>query len=727
MADHDQKVDKKMGQNDKNLIQDVAMEVKDKDKSKTQSQEDIEAKIEEGYIKLKGDINSRLTPLLQALTEAGVDGGLIASVEKEIHTNSRMLFFNRVMNSDINDMEEIRKLVQKESLQYLKPLFEDGEIDHDDIKISSNLSKNDFEQYLLDNVLEKQNVIEEYKEIETSKVYDFENKEFEKVFGKENGSTDYDKLKDVEKKYVQLIDKNMKNIDSLIKQADSDDPEIAKRAQMILSITGSTIQNGTIDKAFEDVDYTKKIDMLHSIYLLGRLYTETGDPFVNNLLVTCSDIIGIEGLVTEDENGKTIFNFDKIEKVAAENSIELIKSSEKVMDETFWIQGFENYGDSLDFMVDTVIGTRRSEMKDVIGSVYNELGDGSISLEDAQKKCEELFSSNIDAANVALEQLIVYMPKEPSKSQLDLYNFATQKILSQYVNAPKGYKIDSFAMSAITNSMKYVLKEGIDKLNPETLELFNQVIEKNKGIILDPTKGINPSFIEKYEELEKIIRGDEELQFIVSPEYLEELDRQDAEREAQEREAQERDVTQITLEQKKNNMLKAMTGMTKSKGLVKSQEWMDNLITNYPDKELIAEAVVEFLEKQKETDEHFMDEDSKEARESVFESIVLSGIDNPEIFGRMQKIDRETSKVVVKNVIEQVNSSRSVLNNVVSAIQALGKNLNEPEQEVEQDKIVEDTPLGFLNPEETELPKVDMFDNKRGNRGNEEPEDDWIR
>ena len=86
MADHDQKVDKKMGQNDKNLIQDVAKEVKDKDK--TQAQEDIEAKIEEGYIKLKGDINSRLTPLLQALTEAGVDGGLIASVEKEIHTNS---------------------------------------------------------------------------------------------------------------------------------------------------------------------------------------------------------------------------------------------------------------------------------------------------------------------------------------------------------------------------------------------------------------------------------------------------------------------------------------------------------------------------------------------------------------------------------------------------------------------------------------------------------------
>ena len=213
---------------------------------------------------------------------------------------------------------------------------------------------------------------------------------------------------------------------------------------------------------------------------------------------------------------------------------------------------------------------------------------------------------------------------------------------------------------------------------------------------------------------------EEQPQFIVSPEYLEELDRQDAEREAQ-----ERDVTQITAEQKKANMLKAMTGMTKARGLVKSQKWMDNLITNYPDKEIIAEAVVEFLEKQKETDEHFMDEDAKDSREAVFEAIVLSGIDNPELFERMQKVDRETSKVVVKNVIEQVNSSRSVLNNVVGAIQALGKNINEPEQEVEQEQIVEDKPLGFLNPDISNIDKPKMFggNNARG----EEPEDDWTR
>ena len=213
---------------------------------------------------------------------------------------------------------------------------------------------------------------------------------------------------------------------------------------------------------------------------------------------------------------------------------------------------------------------------------------------------------------------------------------------------------------------------------------------------------------------------EEQPQFIVSPEYLEELDRQDAEREAQ-----ERDVTQITAEQKKANMLKAMTGMTKARGLVKSQKWMDNLITNYPDKEIIAEAVVEFLEKQKETDEHFMDEDAKDSREAVFEAIVLSGIDNPELFERMQKVDRETSKVVVKNVIEQVNSSRSVLNNVVGAIQALGKNINEPEQEVEQEQIVEDKPLCFLNPDISNIDKPKMFggNNARG----EEPEDDWTR
>ena len=343
---------------------------------------------------------------------------------------------------------------------------------------------------------------------------------------------------------------------------------------------------------------------------------------------------------------------------------------------------------------------------------------------------KNLLFSNIPAANRTLCAWVA-KPNDSEKKQ-ELYNKVVDYIIDLNMDS-RGfdiYNVDDLYI--VFNQISDI--NGLKTLTPENVEKFKGLFEKCKEYIeKNPEEqgylNLTVSDLDKCQELldnrdlnNRDVEIDEEVNFIVSPEYLAELDRQDAEREAQ-----ERDVVQKAQEQKKANMLKAMVGMTKAKGLVKSQEWMDNLITNYPDKELIAEAAVEFLEKQKETDEHFMDEDSKEARESVFESIVLSGIDNPEIFGRMQKIDRETSKVVVKNVIEQVNSSRSVLNNVVSAIQALGKNINEPEQEVEQDKIVEDTPLGFLKPEETELPKVDMFDNKHGNRGNEEPEDDWIR
>ena len=163
----------------------------------------------------------------------------------------------------------------------------------------------------------------------------------------------------------------------------------------------------------------------------------------------------------------------------------------------------------------------------------------------------------------------------------------------------------------------------------------------------------------------------------------------------------EKDVVQNARENKKANFLKIMTGMTKSKGLVKSQEWMDKLITNYPDKELIAEAVVEFLEKQKENDEHFRDEDSKEARESVFESIVLSGIDNPEIFERMQNIDRKTARSVVDKMLQQINDSRTSINRVLGAVQLLGKGLKEKVEPSVEDKI--------FDAAKTELPKVNLL------------------
>lgn len=663
MADHDQKVDKKMGQNDKNLIQDVAMEVKDKDK--TQAQEDIEAKIEEGYIKLKGDINSRLTPLLQALTEAGVDGGLIASVEKEIHTNSRMLFFNRVMNSDINDMEEIRKLVQNESLQYLKPLFEDGEINREDVKISPEYTKAYLENNLL-NLFEKQEENGLIDELQKEDAY-------KKAFGK-NASPDDKKVSMA--LYV-----------------------IATYSQKILFGELTYAEKALVEKALDDLrDF-------------GDLYRESIEDVERALA-------GLPLKEVEPSNVVLVNNFrDEADMSAQEHIDKLVADIDLMKNKTPEEQS-------------NLLAKLRSDKYgiDAIGKYFVERPDKDIGFRDFEKElistCTKMLddkTSEMDLDGFAgaqmLETLLFCYRHDSAlyKSLLESFNGRVEKEVQISDDMVKVLSENPDIMtSLLTGDLEsYYDEDGLKNMYGRLKSLIQE-----KGIKIG-----EPQFIEEVPQTsDSQVINEEELQFIVTPEYLEELDRQDAEREAQ-----ERDVSQITPEQKKNNMLKAMTGMTKARGLVKSQEWMDNLITNYPDKEIIAEAVVEFLEKQKESDEHFMDEDSKDARESVFESIVLSGIDNPEIFERMQKIDRETSKVVVKNVIEQVNSSRSVLNNVVSAIQALGKNLNEPEQEVEQDKIVEDTPLGFLKPEETELPKVDMFDNKRGNRGNEEPEDDWIR
>lgn len=669
MADHDQKVDKKMGQNDKKLIQDVAMEVKDKDKSKTQSQEDIEAKIEEGYIKLKGDINSKLTPLLQALTEAGVDGGLIASVEKEIHTNSRMLFFTRVMNYDINDMEEIRKIVQKESLQYLKPLFEEGEINRDEVKIASEYTKDNLEYTLL-NMLEKPKEINEEQclidELQKEDAY-------EKAFGKD--ATQEDK-KSAMALYI-----------------------IATHTAKIMAGKLTSVERAFVEKALNDLRE------------FGDLYKESIEDVERALQGLPLQEVGPSNVVLVNNCR------DEADMSAQEHIDKLVGDIDLAKDESYEKQA-------------ELLAKIRADKYgiDAIGKYFVERTDKEVGFSDFEKGLISTTTQILDDKTSEMD-LDGFVGVQMLETLLFCYRHdsALYKSLLESFNGRVGKEVQ------ISDDMVKALSENPDimtsLLTGDLESYYDEDGLKNmhgrlKSLILE--KGIEieePHFIEEVPQTsDSQVINEEELQFIVTPEYLAELDRQDAERETQ-----ERDVSQITPEQKKNNMLKAMTGMTKARGLVKSQEWMDNLITNYPDKEIIAEAVVEFLEKQKESDEHFMDEDSKEARESVFESIVLSGIDNPEIFERMQKIDRETSKVVVKNAIEQVNSSRSVLNNVVSAIQALGKNLNEPEQEVEQDKIVEDTPLGFLKPEETEFPKVDMFDNKRGNRGNEEPEDDWIR
>lgn len=167
---------------------------------------------------------------------------------------------------------------------------------------------------------------------------------------------------------------------------------------------------------------------------------------------------------------------------------------------------------------------------------------------------------------------------------------------------------------------------------------------------------------------------------------------------------------------RRESLKKTMNEIAKNKGLIKAQEWIEDFIGSYPDKDIVIGAAIEFLELQKGTNEQFMDIDAKEAREGVFESIVLTGIEEPEIFERMQKIDRATSKNTVNKVLQQINESRTSINKVLGAVQMLGKNLNEKNEPTVEDKL-----LGFLNVENANLPHVDMFEKNRD--GGTEPDD----
>lgn len=169
-----------------------------------------------------------------------------------------------------------------------------------------------------------------------------------------------------------------------------------------------------------------------------------------------------------------------------------------------------------------------------------------------------------------------------------------------------------------------------------------------------------------------------------------------------------RETEKVDLKEQKRQLLeKMMYTVANGKGLARAQEVIEDLITRYPDKEIAIGATLSFLESQKDSNEQFMNEDSREAREGVFEAIVLTGVEEPEIFERMQKLDRDTSKVVVNKVLEQINDSRASINKVLGAVQMLGKNLNEKDE-----TVVEDKPLGFLDPEKTDLPHIELFTNK---------------
>ena len=122
---------------------------------------------------------------------------------------------------------------------------------------------------------------------------------------------------------------------------------------------------------------------------------------------------------------------------------------------------------------------------------------------------------------------------------------------------------------------------------------------------------------------------------------------------------------------------------------------------------MIAEVAVDYLEKQKESSGRFDEETDKDARKGLYESIVLAGITNEKIFERMLNIDKETSRYVVDEMLQQINDSRASINKVLGAVQSLGRGLKGPIKDV-----VQDTKIEFLDTSKTKMPNVNMFAKK---------------
>lgn len=161
---------------------------------------------------------------------------------------------------------------------------------------------------------------------------------------------------------------------------------------------------------------------------------------------------------------------------------------------------------------------------------------------------------------------------------------------------------------------------------------------------------------------------------------------------------------------KRQALERMLNTISNGKGLEIAQERIKELIDTYSDKEIAIDAALNFLESQKENNPLFMSADARKTREGAFEAIVLTGIENPEIYARMQELDRATSKVVVNQVLGQINDSRMSLNKVLGAVQMLGKNLNQ-----RTEPSVEDRPLGFLDPDKTTLPTATLLPEDKGN------------
>ena len=642
----------------------------------TKNQVEYESKTEEEKKELEPKVNMVAESQLGELKKDfnSILSAIDSTITPEIRLTILQGISDRVMKEGVNSISEV--FTTSEVINYVNNVVISEEKRYQEIKhIENTVAVSYVASEMESNFL---------NDIESGENWKFRNNQLAELFSFESGVGDVKKLSTSERKLIDVVDKQYERIESLIAEANSPDPQISHRAKTILAVSSTVIGFADIDKDYFECSKIEKENALHGIFHLGRIVEETGDEFSTELLEDLVKTLGFKNIVEKDENGNVKVDFDYIQEFAKKEGFLIGKNSPKIMDEEHWTMGFENYSSAKDFMETSIIQKRKKVMVAEVSVLSSLLEKGNITLDEAKDGIDKAISTNIDAAN---QMLFNIDSKEPNTPEGELYNYTIQAILKQYLDSPQKYKIDNYVMGDLIEGIGRIKDRDLQKLDAETLDLMGKVTQKNMIMLTGSQKDVsyNKEQYNAYRQIyisvkEQIQKNNNKSESKI--EFLKELEYDDLKRYVEQ--------------------------FTKDEGFEKFSDFSTNLLNSkYPKKETYIMATLDFLAEQKDTDE-FSTEESKTFRQELFESIVLSGVTEPEIFEKMKELDRDSSKEVLKMMIEQVNSSRIALNKVVGSLQELGKNLNEPVQE----NMIEDKDLGFLDANNAKLPYVNMFENK---------------
>lgn len=663
--------EKHLAQKDEDLIKNIAGEMNSKDKKNNKSQSEIEEQIEQGYIRLKADINKTLTPILQAMIEAGADGGLVSALELEIYSDARKTFFSSVINSDLSNMEVISQNVQKESLKQLTPLFEEGEVSQD----VSQLKQIPPVEYdiILNDMLDDKEDIKKIIDKEEVKPVIFADSPvwlltrenaYKKAFGKN--------AKDEDKNEMMAIYTLRLLYDKINAGTLKDDER-----EFVVSAINELMQFGD----------RYKTDICIAVEKLGI----TNEELSENVVKLVNDFRDEEDARIEEEIAGLIDKLkDASDKGLEEqrNAIEEIKKEKYGIDAiTRIISERTNYSEPLN-----------DYQKDIVRAGIDMFKDPNAQME-------------IDGfVYLRMLDVLRYTYKSDPKLYVDLFQAFNSRIPE---NSPK---LTDALMEAVISDNSYIIelwddssgfygKEGCknvaDKLSEKTEAKTlgrddERLLEDLKyGIAFEgQTKGKEAAHVyfdaikDRYSpkvvaEMQKFLDSNEYKKFDISlmKERRENL------------EAIDNNYVQ--------GYLKNMNTMMKEQGTKGLKEYIDSLLEHSKNKEEVIDATLKYFEQEKENNDKFDEKENAELRKDIYVSILVCGMDNPEIYERMRQIDRETAKIVVKESLQEINDSRNFYNGLLESVQKLGKGLNERVEPIVEDAI--------LDADKTALPKVDLL------------------